>query len=120
MLMRRSALEQVGLFDEGYWMYMEDLDLCYRFAEAGWTDLVRALSERRAPEGGAAASTGRCGSTTPFTAACARFYRAHYAADNDPLLNLAVYSGIVLKLAASALRSAAARALARVTSAPAR
>ena len=37
MLMRRAALEDVGLFDEGYWMYMEDLDLCYRFAEAGWT-----------------------------------------------------------------------------------
>ena len=36
MLMRRSALDEVGLFDEGYWMYMEDLDLCYRFAEAGW------------------------------------------------------------------------------------
>ena len=36
MLIRRSALDQVGLFDEGYWMYMEDLDLCYRFAQAGW------------------------------------------------------------------------------------
>ena len=36
MLFRRSALDQVGLFDEGYWMYMEDLDLCYRFAQAGW------------------------------------------------------------------------------------
>src|SRR4029079_17104008 len=36
MLMRRAALERIGLFDEGYWMYMEDLDLCYRFAEAGW------------------------------------------------------------------------------------
>ena len=36
MLIRRSALDEVGLFDEGYWMYMEDLDLCYRFAEAGW------------------------------------------------------------------------------------
>lgn len=37
MLMRRSALDETGLFDEGYWMYMEDLDLCYRFAEADWT-----------------------------------------------------------------------------------
>ena len=35
MLIRRAALDRVGLFDEGYWMYMEDLDLCYRFAEAG-------------------------------------------------------------------------------------
>ena len=37
MLMRRAALDEVGLFDEGYWMYMEDLDLCYRFQRAGWT-----------------------------------------------------------------------------------
>ena len=36
MLIRRSALDEVGLFDEGYWLYMEDLDLCYRFAQAGW------------------------------------------------------------------------------------
>ncbi len=37
MLIRRAALDDVGLFDEGYWMYMEDLDLCWRFGEAGWT-----------------------------------------------------------------------------------
>ena len=36
MLIRRAALDEVGLFDEGYWMYMEDLDLCYRFKQAGW------------------------------------------------------------------------------------
>ena len=45
MLMRRAALEQVGLFDEGYWMYMEDLDLCYRLARGRVGDVVRA--ERR-------------------------------------------------------------------------
>src|SRR5262249_8436438 len=26
MLIRRAALDEVGLFDEGFWMYMEDLD----------------------------------------------------------------------------------------------
>ena len=36
MLMRRAAFEQAGGFDEGYWMYMEDLDLCYRLAQRGW------------------------------------------------------------------------------------
>ena len=36
MLIRRSALDEVGPFDEGFWMYMEDLDLCFRFHEAGW------------------------------------------------------------------------------------
>src|SRR5215813_5703770 len=36
MLMRRRALDEAGRFDEGYWLYMEDLDLWFRFALAGW------------------------------------------------------------------------------------
>lgn len=35
-LLRRSALEQVGLLDETYFMYTEEMDLCYRLREAGW------------------------------------------------------------------------------------
>jgi N-acetylglucosaminyl-diphospho-decaprenol L-rhamnosyltransferase len=36
MLLRRDALEQVGAFDEGYFMYVEDVDLCTRLRLAGW------------------------------------------------------------------------------------
>ena len=36
MFLRRQALEQVGLFDEQYFMYGEDLDLCYRIKKATW------------------------------------------------------------------------------------
>lgn len=36
MLIRRSALESVGGFDDRFWMYAEDLDLCRRFWDAGW------------------------------------------------------------------------------------
>ncbi len=36
MFMRRSACEAVGGFDERFFMYGEDLDLCYRVREAGW------------------------------------------------------------------------------------
>jgi N-acetylglucosaminyl-diphospho-decaprenol L-rhamnosyltransferase len=39
MLLRREALEQVGLFDEGYFMYVEDVDMCTRLRRAGWTVL---------------------------------------------------------------------------------
>jgi GT2 family glycosyltransferase len=36
MLVRRSVIEQVGGFDEGYFMYSEELDLCRRIKRAGW------------------------------------------------------------------------------------
>lgn len=35
-LARRSLLEEVGGFDEAYFMYLEDTDLCFRAAEAGY------------------------------------------------------------------------------------
>lgn len=36
VLLRRETLNQVGLFDESYFMYVEDLDLCTRMRAAGW------------------------------------------------------------------------------------
>jgi O-antigen biosynthesis protein len=35
-LIRRSVIEHVGSFDEEFWMYGEDVELCYRAAKAGW------------------------------------------------------------------------------------
>ena len=35
-LARRSAWDQVGGFDASYFMYMEDVDLCWRLGRAGW------------------------------------------------------------------------------------
>jgi len=36
MMGRRTAFEEVGLFDESFFMYGDDLDLCYRFTEADY------------------------------------------------------------------------------------
>ena len=35
-LARRGALEELGGFDEAYFMYAEDMDLCWRAHQAGW------------------------------------------------------------------------------------
>jgi N-acetylglucosaminyl-diphospho-decaprenol L-rhamnosyltransferase len=36
-LARREAWDQVGGFDRSYFMYMEDVDLCWRLARRGWS-----------------------------------------------------------------------------------
>jgi GT2 family glycosyltransferase len=36
MLVRREAIEQVGLMDEDYFVYGEETDWCFRFRKAGW------------------------------------------------------------------------------------
>jgi GT2 family glycosyltransferase len=40
VLFRRTALEQVGLFDQQYWMFAEEIDLSKRLADAGWQTWV--------------------------------------------------------------------------------
>ena len=36
MLVKREAMEDVGLWDEGYFLHCEDLDWCMRFRQRGW------------------------------------------------------------------------------------
>ena len=36
LLLRRTLLDSLGGFDEGFRLYCEDIDLCYRAAKAGW------------------------------------------------------------------------------------
>ncbi|MGH3050608.1 MAG: glycosyltransferase family 2 protein, partial [Gaiellaceae bacterium] len=36
LLLRREALDEIGLFDEGFFIYSEEVDLQYRLMEAGW------------------------------------------------------------------------------------
>jgi GT2 family glycosyltransferase len=43
MMMRGTPLEQIGLFDESFFLYFEETDLCQRIHKAGFTvDYVRA------------------------------------------------------------------------------
>jgi GT2 family glycosyltransferase len=40
MLVRRAAIEQVGVMDDGFFLYYEDVDWCRLMAAAGWQVLV--------------------------------------------------------------------------------
>ncbi|MCA9605083.1 MAG: glycosyltransferase family 2 protein [Myxococcales bacterium] len=39
VLVRRAVIDEVGLLDEGYFMYFEDVDYCRRVRDAGWSIL---------------------------------------------------------------------------------
>jgi N-acetylglucosaminyl-diphospho-decaprenol L-rhamnosyltransferase len=45
VMIRGEVVEQIGLLDEGYFMFFEDVDLCRRARDAGWR--VRHLPESR-------------------------------------------------------------------------
>jgi GT2 family glycosyltransferase len=36
MMVRRAVLEQIRLIDEGYFLYFEEADFCWRAKDAGW------------------------------------------------------------------------------------
>jgi N-acetylglucosaminyl-diphospho-decaprenol L-rhamnosyltransferase len=55
LLLRRTAFEEVDGFDEDYFMYFEDTDLCERLSKSGW-DIVYAPSAVVVHEGGHATS----------------------------------------------------------------
>ena len=106
MLMRRAALDAVGLFDEGFWMYMEDLDLCYRFREAGWTTWYEPSVVVSHFKGGSSGPIRGPRLNYAFHYGMYRFYRKHYAARSNGVVNALVYLGIVGKLLVSVARAA--------------
>lgn len=50
-LARRQALEAVAGFDEGFFLYEEDADLCLRLRRAGWTVVYTPAAEVRHAQG---------------------------------------------------------------------
>ncbi len=113
MLIRRRALDEVGLFDEGYWMYMEDLDLCYRFKQAGWLTWYDRTVKVVHIKAGTSGKYRKPRLNYAFHYGMFRFYRKHYAPAHGVLKNAAVYTGIAVKLTVSMLRSSLRRRLFR-------
>ncbi len=94
MLMRKEALEQVGLLDETFFMYGEDIDLCKRIGEAGWRVVyypeVTVLHVKRA------ASRQSKRAKFEFVRAFLIFFNKHYRLQTPWWQRLAVLTGIAL------------------------
>lgn len=101
MLCRAEAVREVGLLDEGYWLYMEDLDWCHRFWDAGWKVFYEPAGTALHVKGGSSAGRRAPRQEIAFHRGMGRFYRRFDAPEHNPLLNMAVYAGIGTKLAAS-------------------
>ncbi len=110
MLVSQEALRDVGLLDEGYWLYMDDLDWCYRFHQKGWKvwydgsvsvmHIKGATTKRKRHRG--------LKHNVAFHRSMGRFYRKFYAG-RQPLADAVIYAAILGKLGISATRSAIAR-----------
>jgi N-acetylglucosaminyl-diphospho-decaprenol L-rhamnosyltransferase len=114
MLVRREALEEVGLLDEGYWLYMDDLDWCFRFHRAGWGVWYDGSVTVLHVKGGTTVTELRRArhraipQTIAFHRSMGRFYRKFYAG-RQPWLDPLIYLAIGVKTAIAVARSAVAR-----------
>jgi len=106
MLCRAEAIAEVGLLDEGYWLYMEDLDWCHRFWDAGWKVFYEPGGVALHVKGGSSPRRRAPRQEIAFHRGMGRFYRRFDAPSHNPLLNAAVYAGIGAKLSVSLARTA--------------
>jgi len=93
LLLRRSALESVGLLDEGFFMYWEDGDYCFRLRRAGWTLAVAGNSLVWHKEQG---SVGKKSALLDsyFNRSATRFFARH-----APIPIISIGAGIGLRIA---------------------
>jgi len=95
MQVRRETIQQVGLLDEQFWMYGEDIDWAYRIKQNGWKVLyyptVTVLHVKRA------ASRQNPQTKFEFQRASWQFYRKHYRARTSLPMHALVMSGLLLK-----------------------
>jgi GT2 family glycosyltransferase len=104
MLVRRAAIDEVGLLDESFFMYGEDLDWALRMKTRGWKVLyfpgVSVLHHK-----GAASKQQSERVTVAFYEAMAIFYRKHYAARHPRLVSLLVVGAIWARCGVSLLKN---------------
>jgi hypothetical protein len=95
MQLRREAIAQVGLLDERFFMYAEDIDWAFRIKAQGWKVMyhpqVQILHVKRA------ASRQSRRAQFEFTRAMLLFYRKHYEAQTPRWLHSLIMIGLLAK-----------------------
>jgi N-acetylglucosaminyl-diphospho-decaprenol L-rhamnosyltransferase len=96
MLLRTEVLREVGLLDEQFFMYGEDVDWCYRIKAYGWRIVYypRAVIHHHKR---AASSRRALPSIRAFYDAMRIFHRKHYAQRTLAPVNWLIEAGITLK-----------------------
>ena len=76
MLLRREAFQAVGGFDEDFFLYFEDVDLCIRLRRQGW-DLVDVPEVQAVHVKGGSQGQSKVGTQLNYRLGQARYYRKH-------------------------------------------
>jgi GT2 family glycosyltransferase len=76
MAIRREAFDAVGGFDESFFMYFEDTDLCYRLEAAGW-QVHFAPVTTMVHIGNASTTQYRADMAVQLRASTVQFYQRH-------------------------------------------
>ncbi len=99
LLIRRPLLDSVGGLDEGYFMYGEDLELCWQLHQRGaqvWYQPTAVATHGK----GRSSEQVALPMLVHFHRSMWRFYRLHYMRGAGAALAPAVGMGILLRLAA--------------------
>jgi len=115
MLVCKAAIDDVGLWDEAYFLHCEDLDWCMRFRQKGWKILF-------VPNAQVIHYHGHCSRTRPIFVewhkhkGMVRFYRKFFRHQYPGVLMLLVGAGVWLRFGAVAFYYAAQRVMCKVQS----
>jgi len=97
MMIRRSAFEQIGGMDEGFFLYWEDADFCRRLTHAGWRVMYLPTVATQ-HIGGRSSMHAADSSLVAFHHSAYRLFRKH-AAGATLLLAPLVFVGLRVRLA---------------------
>jgi GT2 family glycosyltransferase len=85
LMARRAVVEQVGLMDEAFPLFFNDVDWCYRIKQAGWR-IYFVPEVQILHYGGASTRQVRLSAIRESHRALEAFYRKHYRGRLNPLL----------------------------------